>query len=42
MVTVMQKTAEEAGTILACPRTTVQTRLGRARAKLAALLEGYR
>jgi DNA-directed RNA polymerase specialized sigma24 family protein len=42
LVTVMQKTAAEAGVILACPRTTVQTRLGRARARLTGLLEGYR
>lgn len=41
LITVMQKTAEEAAVILARPRSTVQTWLGRARANLAARLEGY-
>jgi RNA polymerase sigma-70 factor (ECF subfamily) len=41
LITVMQKTAEEAAAILSSPRTTVQTWLGRARAKLAIRLEGY-
>lgn len=41
LITVMQKTAEEAAAILASPRSTVQSRLGRARTKLAACLEEY-